>query len=125
MIDQIKVTRSNQTSVDAVWDDSAGCWVPKINTPQEIFSGEACVSAKGWTPQQQLDAGIEMTVSAFKINTKIGTPPFLKEDFVQVLSSVRSETLVGKVFIVEAPIYSTYEIQQQVFAQIWDPSRPR
>lgn len=133
MTDTILVQRPGRTADDATWDDVAGEYVETAGKPTPIYNGAdvlsgfplAKVSSKGWTPQEQVSAGQAEIVTTDIVCTPIGTVPFIADDIITVLASLRSEVLVGMKFIVIAPIASSSEIQQKVLVTVWDGKRPR
>lgn len=126
MIDTVAVRRRGIVSEEATWNETLEKYEDDaVELGGLLYSGIGNISAKGWTPQGQLAAGQEQVVSTYTLGTPVGTAPFKEDDFVKVLASVRSEVLVGMVFIVKAPIVSSSEIQQRVLMEVWDGARPR
>ena len=119
------MTRPLKTSDELVWDDIAGAYLEDPVGPSQIFSGPGLVSSKGWTPNKTVSSGSEENVSTYNILTEVGTVEFKSRDLVEVLSSMRDQRLIGKKFVVKAPVLSSFAVSQKVLAEIWDGEPPR
>jgi hypothetical protein len=115
MLDECEITRDPQGRSDDTWDDETGTYTKPALDREEVYTGKC---SYGTTRAQSRDAlgGVQSIITGYGCSIPKGSNKVRPRDqlVITAVDPVNGDpTVVGKVFVIDEIIHSTYSVSQR------------
>lgn len=107
MDDTCRVTRDPSGTSDDAFNQDTGVYTPPPNDVSTVYEGKCLLSVQGNVGRDANRGGGTFQVVGYKLQIPVSAPALRVGDWVELLSSRRDPTSVGKRFQVGRPQYAT------------------
>lgn len=115
MIDRVRVTNDAYGVDDATFNDTTGQYDQAV--PTVLYEGKGKVRPSNQAEREQIEGGSPNTVMKYIVGIPISAPAIPIGAYVEVLTSVRDTSLVGRKMLVTAAPGNTMAIQRKLMVE--------